>query len=142
MAESELPSNGWRTIGGIIALLALIGGVGAIILPIQGSVTRVNDRLDREIEVIERQLGDLDKQLQTEDGTLRVLIDAADDLSLERHNSQGDSFQDQLAALLGELRAQGALIRQEAQTDVAALRERIDAVKDFLGIENQGPAEP
>ena len=133
---AEPATNGAKAIYGVVGLLALIGGIGSIILPIQGSIDGVNDRLNREVQIIEREISDLDRLLQTEIGALADRIAAADELSGERDRSQGQSFKNQLKALDDKLQAEGALIRSEAISLIRALEERINALRDFVGIGN------
>lgn len=120
--------NGNNPITIIVAIVALIGGIGAIILPMRGSIEDVNVRLTREVIVLERELLALDDKLQIE-------ISSADALSFERHVTQGEAFIESIKAADGKLQAEIALISAQTEISIASLTEKIKSLRELLAIE-------
>ncbi len=123
----------------VAGITLLLGIVGAVVLPIRESIKATNDRIDREraslfreIEVIQREINALDDKLQIEDGTLRVEIQSADAISLERHSNQGLEFRNSIDAADGKLQAEISLVSSQTAIRIAELDGRLNSLRELF----------
>ena len=126
-----------------IALIITI--VGAVVLPLRAAINAVNERINRERVLLEREVTIIEKNIKATDdklqieiigttGTLAAAIEAIDIIALERHNNQGIQFNVAIKAIDEKLQAEIALVSSQTETSIAQLEERIKSLRELFSL--------